>query len=219
MTKNLENILSTAAFAGLFLLCLAFVTIRLAGLGTYIVTGGSMEPNVAKGSLVLVQPVTPGEVKIGDAITFQQYDQTTTHRVTAITRDARGLVFHTKGDANVVADPEDKTFVGAVGVAVHERLTTPAADEVGLFCEAGGCTSSVRSVLLGLLDEPVKLAAVSCETSPASATVTMNTNAIASRRSPFGVARGLFITRARRAASASARASARGCATPRRDRP
>src|SRR5439155_95524 len=31
----------------------------------------------------------------------------------AITRDARGLVFHTKGDANVVADPEDKTFVGA----------------------------------------------------------------------------------------------------------
>ena len=133
MTKNLENILSTAAFAGLFLLCLAFVTIRLAGLGTYIVTGGSMEPNVAKGSLVLVQPVTPAEVKIADVITFQQYDQTTTHRVTAITRDARGLVFHTKGDANVVADPEDKTFVGAVGVV---RASVPLAGYVAAGVQA-----------------------------------------------------------------------------------
>lgn len=124
MTKILGNLLSTMAFAALFLLCLGFTTIRMAGLGTYIVTGGSMEPNIAKGSLVLVQPVTPAEVKLGDVITFQQYDQTTTHRVITIGRDQRGLVFHTKGDANVVADPEDKTFAGMVGVV---RASVPLA--------------------------------------------------------------------------------------------
>jgi len=133
MTKNPSDILSTLAFALLFLLCLAFVGIRMAGLGTYIVTGGSMEPNIAKGALVLVQPMTPAEVKLGDVITFQQYEQTTTHRVIAISRDARGLVFHTKGDANVVADPEDKTFAGAVGVV---RATVPLAGYVAAGAQA-----------------------------------------------------------------------------------
>ena len=133
MTKNLTDKLSTLAFALLFLLCLAFVGIRMAGLGTYIVTGGSMEPNIAKGALVLVQPMTPAEVKLGDVITFQQYEQTTTHRVIAISGDARGLVFHTKGDANVVADPEDKTFAGAVGVV---RATVPLAGYVAAGAQA-----------------------------------------------------------------------------------
>jgi signal peptidase len=133
MTKNLSDILSTLAFALLFLLCLAFVGIRLLGLGTYIVTGGSMEPNIGKGALVLVQPVMPTDVKLGDVITFQQYDQTTTHRVIAITRDARGLVFHTKGDANVVTDPEDKTFAGAVGVV---RATLPLVGYVAAGAQA-----------------------------------------------------------------------------------
>jgi len=133
MTKILGNILSAIAIAALFLLCLGFVTIRLAGLSTFIVTGGSMEPNIAKGALVLVQPVTPDAVKVGDVITFQQYDQTTTHRVITISRDPRGLVFHTKGDANVIADPEDKTFSGAVGVV---RASVPVAGYVAAGVQA-----------------------------------------------------------------------------------
>ena len=114
--KNLGNILSTITFAVLLLLCLSFVAIRVLGLGTFIVTGGSMEPGIQKGSLVLVQPVSPSEVKVGDVITFEQYDQTTTHRVITITPGAQGLIFATQGDANVVADPEDKTFAGQVGI-------------------------------------------------------------------------------------------------------
>ena len=58
MAKNLGNILSTITIAVLFLLCLTFVAIRLSGLGTFIVTGGSMEPSIRIGSLVLVQPVS-----------------------------------------------------------------------------------------------------------------------------------------------------------------
>jgi hypothetical protein len=72
-------------------------------------------------------------VKVGDVITFQQYDQTTTHRVIAITQDARGLVFKTKGDANAVADPEDKTFPGAVGIV---RGTLPVAGYIAAGAQA-----------------------------------------------------------------------------------
>ena len=114
--KDLGNILSTITFAVLLLLCLSFVSIRVLGLGTFIVTGGSMEPSIHIGSLVLVQPISPSEVKVGDVITFEHYDQTTTHRVISITPSAQGLVFATKGDANTVADPEDKTFAGQVGI-------------------------------------------------------------------------------------------------------
>jgi signal peptidase len=127
--QQIGNILSLAAFAVLFGLCLALVAIRVSGLGTFIVTGGSMEPGIQKGSLVLVQPVSPSEVKVGDVITFQQYDQTTTHRVISIGRGSSepGLTFKTKGDANVVADPEDKTFPAQVGIV---RVAIPVA---GMF--------------------------------------------------------------------------------------
>jgi len=133
MTKDLSNLITTAAFAGLFLLCLGFVAIRILGMSTFIVTGGSMEPSIAKGALVLVQPVSPSDVRVGDVITFQQFEQTTTHRVITTTRDARGIVFHTKGDANVVADPEDKTFPGNVGVV---RASIPVAGYVAAGVQA-----------------------------------------------------------------------------------
>jgi signal peptidase I len=122
VSARVGNVFSAAAFALLFLVCLAFVAIRVAGFSTYVVTGGSMEPNIAKGALVLVEPVTAATIEVGDVITFQQYEQTTTHRVITISESARGLSFKTKGDANVAADPEDKTFTGSVGVV---RVTIP----------------------------------------------------------------------------------------------
>jgi len=133
MTKQIGNIVSLAAFAVLFTLCLAFVAIRVSGLGTFIVTGGSMEPSIHKGSLVLVQPVSPSEIKVGDVITFQQYEQTTTHRVISIARTEKGLTFKTKGDANVVADPEDKNFPAQVGIV---RLSVPVAGMLAASVQA-----------------------------------------------------------------------------------
>ena len=128
MGKNLGNILSTIAFAVLFLLCLAFAAVRVSGLSTFVVTGGSMEPSIQKGSLVLVQPVSPSEVQVGDVITFQHFDQMTTHRVTSIsTTSLGGLGFTTKGDANVIADPDDKTFAAQVGIV---RAGLPVAGYV-----------------------------------------------------------------------------------------
>jgi signal peptidase I len=133
MKKTFGSILNLIAFAVLLSLCLAFLAIRVSGLGTFIVTGGSMEPSIHKGSLVLVQPVSPWEVKVGDVITFQHYDQTTTHRVISITPSAQGPVLATQGDANVAADPEDKTFPGQVGVV---RGTLPVAGYVAASLQA-----------------------------------------------------------------------------------
>ncbi len=124
MTKNVGNLLGIAAFAVLFVLCASFASIRVLGYSTFIVTGGSMEPAIHKGALVLVEPVAPSTVNIGDVITFQQYGQTTTHRVVAIAQSPAGPLFKTKGDANTVADPEDKTFAGQVGVV---RVAVPLA--------------------------------------------------------------------------------------------
>ena len=133
MKKQVGNILSAIVFAGLLGTFLSLLGIRLSGLGTYIVTGGSMEPNIHKGSLVIVQPVDPAEVTVGDIITFQQYDQTTTHRVVAIVPSDAGLVFKTKGDANLVADPEDKTFPGKVGIL---RGAVPLAGSIASSLQA-----------------------------------------------------------------------------------
>ena len=133
MTKQIGNIASALVFAVLLSLCLAIVGVRVSGLATYIVIGGSMEPNIHQGSLVVVQPVDPREIAIGDIITFQQYDQTTTHRVIAITPSDAGLVFKTKGDANPVADPEDKTFPGNVGIV---RGAVPVAGSIASSLQA-----------------------------------------------------------------------------------
>lgn len=133
MTKTLSNILSAIAFTALLGLCLTFVTIRMLGYGSFIVTGGSMEPTIHRGSLVIVQPVDPHAVQIGDVITFEQYGQTTTHRVIAIGQNSTGLTFKTQGDANTVADPEDKTFPGQVGVV---RLATPGIGFAALYLQA-----------------------------------------------------------------------------------
>ena len=100
----------------LFAFSLLFVAIRALGLATFVVTGGSMEPTIHKGSLVIDEPVTADKVRLGDIITFDHYDQTTTHRVVGVEGSANGTMFSTKGDANQVTDPEPLTFPGRVGL-------------------------------------------------------------------------------------------------------
>ncbi|MDP9321771.1 MAG: signal peptidase I [Chloroflexota bacterium] len=100
----------------LFALSLLFVGIRGLGMATFVVTGGSMEPTIHKGSLVIDEPVTADKLRLGDVITFDHYDQTTTHRIVGVEGTANGAMFSTKGDANQVTDPEPMSFPGRVGL-------------------------------------------------------------------------------------------------------
>jgi signal peptidase len=68
----------------------------------------SMEPVYPPGTLVIVQPVSAQDIRIGDPITYQIRSgeaEYVTHRVVAISRSTLGeLSFTTKGDNNAVAD-------------------------------------------------------------------------------------------------------------------
>jgi len=110
------KIIVSAAIVGLFAISLLFVGIRALGMATFVVTGGSMEPTIHKGSLVIDEPVSADKIRLGDIITFDHYDQTTTHRVVGVEGSTNGTMFSTKGDANQIVDPEPLGFPGRVGL-------------------------------------------------------------------------------------------------------
>src|SRR4029077_5536594 len=121
MTQAIKVTIS-ALIVVLFAVSLLFVGIRALGMATFVVTGGSMEPTIHKGSLVIDEPVTADKLRLGDIITFDHYDQTTTHRIVGVEGSATGTMFSTKGDANQVTDPEPITFPGRVGLV---KLSVP----------------------------------------------------------------------------------------------
>jgi signal peptidase len=115
--KKLGQLCSMALAVVLFSICIGLLAIRTLGMGTFVVTGSSMEPTIQKGSIVIVEPVAPAMLTRGDIITFEHYGQMTTHRIIAV--DASNVaspIFTTKGDANAVADPEPVHFPGQVGL-------------------------------------------------------------------------------------------------------
>jgi signal peptidase len=116
MIKHVGAIVSALSLVALCALCVGLAVLRMSGFGVFVVTGGSMEPNIHKGSIVLVEPVAPSAIRVGDVVTFTSFDQVTTHRVIAIEAGSDGLGFQTKGDSNEVADPDLKTFPGKVGL-------------------------------------------------------------------------------------------------------
>lgn len=89
---------------------LASVALAVATLGLHLVplavTSGSMEPRMPAQSLIFVKEVDPGDVRVGDIITFDPPGSTgrVTHRVIARERSGSRWYFGTKGDANPAPD-------------------------------------------------------------------------------------------------------------------
>ena len=132
--KKIGHICEVALAVALFSFCLGLIAIRMLGMGTFVVTGSSMEPVISKGALVIIEPVSPTAVSPGDIITFEHYGQMTTHRVIAIDdSNAASPTFTTKGDANTVADPEPIHFAGQVGVY---RASIPVLGYVIVYAQA-----------------------------------------------------------------------------------
>jgi signal peptidase len=132
--KKIGHICSVALAVALFSTCLGLIAIRMLGMGTFVVTGSSMEPTIGKGALAIIEPVAPAAVSRGDIITFEHYGQMTTHRVVAIdSSNAASPTFTTKGDANTVADPEPIHFPGQVGIY---RASVPLVGYVIVYAQA-----------------------------------------------------------------------------------
>lgn len=71
-----------------------------------IITGSSMTPVVAIGSVVIEEPVSPAGLQVGDVASFRLGSgANVTHRVIRIARYSDGTRYETKGDANATADP------------------------------------------------------------------------------------------------------------------
>jgi signal peptidase len=90
----------------------------LFGYERYVITGGSMEPTIHKGSVAFDEVVPVADLKVGDVITFVPPESwgasPVTHRITGVTRDELGRpVFSTQGDANEYADPWQVSLPGA----------------------------------------------------------------------------------------------------------
>jgi len=99
----LVNVAVTLALVGVILF---FVLPRLLHWDLQVVLSGSMEPALPVGSAILVRPVDPQAVSVGDIITYRQQASPdfVTHRVVEVEREGPALSFRTKGDAN--EDPD-----------------------------------------------------------------------------------------------------------------
>ena len=90
-----------AAVAGIVLVLT--VLPRLTGGAALNVLTGSMTPGIPVGSVVLIRPVDPGTLRVGDVATYQISPEShalVTHRIIKIKGSGEDLRFVFKGDAN-----------------------------------------------------------------------------------------------------------------------
>src|SRR3954454_24709818 len=108
MTKKLLSIAGKVALSLLLAVivgALAVLTIvpRAVHGTTLTVLTGSMTPTIPVGSVVVVRPVDPGTLRVGDVVTYQKEPgraEYITHRITTIHTGTRPVTLTTKGDAN-----------------------------------------------------------------------------------------------------------------------
>ena len=93
----------------------------------FTVVSGSMEPEYEIGDVLIAKEKDPKTIRVGDTISYlgtigQFDDKVITHRVVNIEKDKDGkLLFHTKGDANLIEDPivhQDKLY----GVVIYKTV-------------------------------------------------------------------------------------------------
>ena len=82
----------------------------LLGYERYVITGGSMEPNIPRGSISYAEEVPVDALRVRDVITYVPPGHTrpVTHRIREIQRDDGRRVIQTKGDAN--DEPDVRLF-------------------------------------------------------------------------------------------------------------
>jgi signal peptidase len=109
------------AFFGILLILTLFVhAVPLTGRQLFVVGGGSMEPSIALGSLVITSPIDPMTIAPGDVVTIRADNGVVvTHRVRRVIDVAEGRYFELKGDANPNPDPSLVPARAIVGSAAQ----------------------------------------------------------------------------------------------------
>jgi len=129
---NVARILSGASrlvdalvltLVGLALACVALTTLGPhVGHPALVIEGGSMQPTIPLGALVILDQGAPADLHVGDVVSFRADNGTiVTHRVTRLAQLDGAPWFGTKGDANAEPDPTitpDSAILGRVAWSI-----------------------------------------------------------------------------------------------------
>jgi signal peptidase len=98
--------------------------VPLTGRQSIVIGGASMEPAIHVGAAVVITPVDPKALDVGDVVSLQVGEARTTftHRIVDIVDREDGRWIRTKGDANAEPDP---TLVPATAVLGRVDLAIP----------------------------------------------------------------------------------------------
>lgn len=122
-TNQVKSILQTVVSIASLLLMVIVLSATgpvLIGWNTFIVTSGSMEPEIHTGSSVVTDKVHNSLLKVNDVITFiDRSNGVITHRIIEIVNDGQGVGFKTKGDANKSEDIEIVRPVNILGKVLY----------------------------------------------------------------------------------------------------
>jgi len=116
---------------------------------TYVLRGGSMEPEIPLGSLVSLETIPAEGIHEGDVVTIRSDTGVViTHRVVRAVQLPDGLFFEVKGDANPASDP---TLVPARAVLGRVATHLPWAGYLAVMLgTASGLISLLALMAAGL---------------------------------------------------------------------
>jgi signal peptidase len=144
-------------------LAAAVLVPRLAGATPYTVLTGSMRPHYPPGTLVVVKPVDPRDVRVGDVVTYQLESgkpEVVTHRVVRVATSLDGhTTFTTQGDANDVPDDKAVRPVQVQGrlwysvpyLGYVNEVLTGRQRQTAVYVVAGGLTAYALYMFAGAL--------------------------------------------------------------------
>lgn len=114
-----------AALIGLILIALAGAIlgrlVPMTGRETLIIGGASMEPEIQLGAAVVIEPVAPEQLAVGDIVSLRSGEglkSIFTHRITRVISRPDGLWIETKGDANHILDASITPATNVIGRVV-----------------------------------------------------------------------------------------------------
>ena len=144
------NLLGSIIMLAVILLCLALAAPRLAGIKTFVVISGSMEPAIPVGSMVYSKEVDPKTLETGDVIVFYSSNDVqggagagdvipVTHRV--VLNDTTNGEITTKGDANEKNDISKVAYLNVEGKVIFHipqlgYMAAPLASVTGKIARA-----------------------------------------------------------------------------------
>lgn len=117
--RTLDFLLVLSIVVVLAAVVLARIIPWLTGGATFVVGGGSMEPAIPLGSVVIAEPVANEDLAVGDVVSIRVDGQHAifTHRIARLVDRDGELWLQTKGDANEEPDPSIVPSTAIIGRA------------------------------------------------------------------------------------------------------